>query len=218
MDTEIKCVVCDLGGVYFTAGTHLAVEKIKDLIEADAATAREVDRIFIGAYRDIGHDYRSGDVTAEEFWTQTKARLKVNDEVARQMERIWWSSYVPNEGMPELIRALKATGQYHLVIFSGNIKERIEYLDARYHILEVFDDWVMSYDYHLDKDTLEFYEVLLDKIPHAPAETVLIDDYRKYCRMAEGLGMHAIKFTDHLALRADLAKLGMEIPSTDEDT
>ncbi len=208
---DIKTIVFDLGGVFFTSGTHLAVEKIKDYLDIqDGSLAKEVDRVFIGGYEDLGHIYRNGDLTHDEFWHKAQERLGFKEEDIPVLEKIWHSSYVPHEGMPQLVKLLRQERKYHLVIFSGNIKERIEYLQKHYRLLDLFDDWVMSYDYHTNKDEIKFYRILLEKIPHPPENVLLIDDLRKYCRIAESLGMHAVKFTNVDRLIEDLGKFGVD--------
>ncbi|MHA1734165.1 MAG: HAD family hydrolase [Promethearchaeota archaeon] len=210
---DVKTIVFDLGGVFFTSGTSLAVEQIKEYLglgRRDRKLEQEVNRIFIGAHRDIGHDYRNGDLTHDEFWSEVERRLGIDPAQARALEEIWHASYVPNEGMPELVRGLKQTGKYHLFIFSGNIKERIEYLDEEYQLLDLFDGWVMSYDHHANKDELRFYEILLEEIPDPPENTVLVDDNPRYCRIANGLGVHGLVFKGAAALREELTRLGVE--------
>lgn len=210
-DGQVQTVAFDLGGVFFTSGTRPAVKEMFEILGLKDDRARfELERALVGGYRDVGADYRMGKLSRDQFWSIVRERVPFDEDLVSKLEEVWFSHYVPNEGVPELVEELKDAG-YFLVAFSGNVKERVEWLDRKYNFRRLFDEEVYSYDWGLDKEMVEFYEVLLDRVRGGPAATVLVDDYEKYCRVARRLGMRALRFTGSRRLRADLAALGVEV-------
>jgi len=101
--------------------------------------------------------------------------------------------------MHELIKKLKGQN-YRLIIFSGNIRERITFLDKRYGFSKYFDDYLYSFDYEINKDDIRFYKELLKHINCEPNEAILIDDEKKNINYAHSIGLNGILYyyTQHL--------------------
>ena len=143
---DIKTLVFDLGGVFFTRGTNLAIEKIIDLY--DIEKHHLLREFFRDGYKKEGQRIRLGTITMDEFEKKLIENFSIRENEIHHMRQIWFGSYVPNYGMEELINELGKN--YRLVIFSGNIRERVDFLDNRYNFLEKFDDYVFSFDYQKD--------------------------------------------------------------------
>ena len=88
--------------------------------------------------------------------------------------------------MFDLIKSLKKN--YRLVVFSGNVKRRIDFLNKRYNFRKYFDDYVFSYTFHHDKEEIEFYYELLKHINCKLNQALLIDDSNKAVKMARTIG------------------------------
>ena len=63
----IKTVICDLGGVYFTDGSSTAIEQIAATYQIPEENVRSV---LMG---DLGTEYRTGEITADQFWDRARA-------------------------------------------------------------------------------------------------------------------------------------------------
>lgn len=106
--------------------------------------------------------------------------------------------------MFDLLKSLKK--YYRLVVFSGNVKMRIEFLNNRYDFLKYFDDYVFSFIYHHNKEEIEFYYELLKLINCEPNHALWIDDSSKAVKMARSIGLNAIVFYYPEKLIKDLEK------------
>jgi len=84
----IKAVVFDLGGVYFTNGTSIAIKKFEDMLGIPTERLLEV----FGEERGLGRDYRLGNVERKEFWSKVAETLDVDSETVKAMESIGHSS------------------------------------------------------------------------------------------------------------------------------
>ena len=202
----IKAIVFDLGGVYFKAGTAIAVKRIYGLVNADR---EKVDEIFQAPPRKEGWLYGKGKLSEEEFWRRAIEKLGMDPKLVPELKEIWHSSYEPIEGMRELVRELRK--KYRVIAFSGNVRERFEYLDRKYGLRGDFDDFVLSFEVGFHKDEREFYEALLGRIGCEPEECVFIDDKREFLEIAGSFGIKTILFGGLEQLKTDLRGLGVEV-------
>lgn len=190
LEYDIKTLIFDLGGVYFTRGSYLAIEKLADIYNIE--NIELVREIFGDRYKKEGHLLRLGLISMNEFEQRFISQFKINEEDLRHIRNIWFGSYVVHYKMEELVRELKRN--YRLVIFSGNIKERVDFLNKRYDFLKYFDDLIFSYDYQKNKNDVDFYRELIKHIECIPSQAILIDDERKNLIIARSLGIHGIQF------------------------
>ena len=206
---DIKTLVFDLGGVYFTNGTPIAIEKIKTIYRLQ--NKKLLEDLFSSDSGSIGSQVRLGLLTIDEFETKIRYKLRIPKYKNHHIWQFWFNSYVPNPHMPELIQYLSKSGKYRMVIFSGNVRERIEFLDNKYDFLEYFDDTVFSFEYQYNKRDIEFYYELLDHIKCEPEETLLIDDRDFVLTYAQSLKFNVIKYSYTDQLIEELKKYGIEI-------
>lgn len=202
----IKYIVCDLGGVYFTDGTTIALQKIKSLVKNEN---KVVDELFRQSPKKEGHLLRAGKLNSEEFWKIVAKKLNIDQNKINEIKEIWYDSYQPNEGMKELLHELRK--KFKIIVFSGNIKERIDYLEKKYSFLSEFDDFVFSFDHGMNKDDIDFYKRLLSTISAKPEECLFIDDKIEFLEMGRSLGMKTILFKDAPALKKELENYGISL-------
>ncbi|MGV9174090.1 MAG: HAD-IA family hydrolase [Promethearchaeia archaeon] len=202
----IKEIIFDLGGVFFTRGTYLAIEKIKDIYNIDSW--EKLREIFEDRSKKEGNLLRKGLITMEEFEQKFISHFDINIDNIHHIQKIWFGEYVPHYGMKDLVKKLRK--DYRLLIFSGNIRERVAFLDKRYDFLRYFDETVFSYDYQLNKRNMKFYDVLLDKLQYSPENAVLIDDEKRNVKMAKERGMNACLYYYTEQLIEELSDFGIE--------
>ena len=197
----IKTVICDLGGVYFTDGSSIAIEQI-------AGTYRipeeEVRRVLMG---DLGTEYRTGEVTAGQFWDRAKQcwNLETDNE---ELAAIWIHAYAPIAGTAKLLDRLRNAG-YELIFLSDNVQERIDYLEETYGFLHRFEDGIFSHRVGMRKPDPRIYALALEKASHPAARCVFIDDKPGMLVPAEQTGMAVIAFTGPDQLEQELENLGL---------
>ncbi len=205
MNYNIKTIIFDLGGVYFTSGSILAIEKIKEIYNIeDEALLRE---IFTDKPTTEGNLLRKGLITIDEFEEQLFKKLGINRKERKHTRYIWFGSYCVHYGIEDLLQTLKKN--YRLVIFSGNVRERIDYLDKKCNFLRYFDDTVFSFDYQKNKNDIEFYKELIKHLGCEPSESLLIDDEKKNILIARSLGINGIHYYYTEKLIDDLKKFNV---------
>ncbi|MFX1479112.1 MAG: HAD-IA family hydrolase [Promethearchaeota archaeon] len=204
---NIKTIIFDLGGVYFTPGSFLAIEKIKEIY--DINDEKLLQEIFSDKPNSEGNLLRRGLMTIDEFEEKLFSKLEINKKERKHTRYLWFGSYCIHYGIEDLLQILKK--KYRLVIFSGNVRERIEYLEKKCGFLKYFDDTVFSFDYNMNKDDIEFYKELIKHLDSESSEAILIDDEKKNIKLARTLGFNGIHYYYTEKLIEDLKKYGIII-------
>ncbi len=201
---NIRTVIFDLGGVYFTEGVRQFVRKMQERFSVDEQQVRHI------VDGELGRHYRTGEATPAQFWSEAMAFWKLDSSKLEDVKASWLEGYVPIEGTIDIIEALRGGG-YELLFLSDNAPDRVEYLESRYHFLGRFKAGVFSNLVGVRKPHPKMYEAAL-KLTATPAqECVYIDDKPPLLEPAKALGVHTIAFKDPEQLKTDLRALGVAI-------
>lgn len=200
---NIKTVIFDLGGVYFTDGTKRAIDIITQRWNLDQSKVADV---FKGK---IGTAYRESQISHEEFWRQAKETLGI-DAPMEELAEIWLNGYVPIEGTVEIIKELKEKG-YEILYLSDNVQERIDYIEEKYHFLQYFKSGVFSHIAGVRKPNPKIYQLALEESSNPAENCVYIDDKPNLLEEADKLGMATIAFVNADETRKKLIELGVNL-------
>jgi HAD superfamily hydrolase (TIGR01509 family) len=200
----IKTVVIDLGGVLFSEGKSIALDNL--------ASRHGYDRTLVGAILSSPQSIslRKGLMSDEDFWQWVQQQLPLNYD-SRLIQQEWYDGYILDPDVYELIASLRK--KYSIIAFSGNIKSRIDFLEAKYRFRHLFDIEVYSFDFHLTKPEREFVEVMIEKAGVRPEEIVYIDDNDSYAKPARELGVNVIIYCrgESSQLRQELRRYGLTL-------
>jgi HAD superfamily hydrolase (TIGR01509 family) len=201
---KIKTIVFDLGGVLFTEGKSVALEALSRNYGYDPTVVREV--LTCGRSRDM----RKGLLSEKAFWSWAEGQIP-RDYDARAIRDEWYKGYTLDQEVFELAKKLK--GDYRLVAFSENIRDRVVYLDKKYRFRALFDVEVYSYDHHAGKRDPQFLEILLTTLGDRPDEILYIDDSRDVLELAERRGLDVVHYTTGqiLRIKAAMQRLGITV-------
>jgi HAD superfamily hydrolase (TIGR01509 family) len=196
----IEAIIFDLGGVYFSAGTEIAYKR---LIKAFPELSKETIYSIIRT-GNIARDYRLGLCTKKEFWkkAQNLAGVKID---TKKFSYIWNSCYTLNKNIEKLVLRLRKN--YKIAALSGNTRERVEFLDNKYHFKKNFDVLVFSYMIQTNKPDPIAYKSVLKKLGLKSEQCLMIEDTKERAKAAEKLGMKAILYKNNLQLKTELIKL-----------
>lgn len=197
----IKTIIFDLGGVVFENGTrklrHFLNEKYK--ISPDLLTS-----IFYGEKSQL---LRAGKIEPQEFWNYISASFK-QENIGMNLEELrdmWYGLYKPNINIFTLLENLKKN--YELGIVSGNIKERILFLEERYHFKKYFDWELYSFDVGFNKPDAKLYKAIFSKTKNLSENCLYIDDKEVFLNPANNIGIKTLLFKSYEELLFDLANL-----------
>ena len=194
-------VIFDIGGVYFSDGTRIAI----DAIAAQYRIDRDAVAGFINGEQ--GREYRIGAISAEQFWRQAIGQWNIQSS-AEILALIWNSSYQVDEGTVRLVDRLRGAG-LELLYLSNNTAKKVAYLDAKFAFLQKFDDGIFSYLVNCRKPDPKIYKLLLARASHPAEACIFIDDKPANLEPAKKLGMQIIAFKNSAHLENCLKKLAL---------
>lgn len=196
----ISTIVFDLGGVLFSEGKSLLLNSL-----------REEDRAHIQKIFSSQHivALRKGLLSEKDFWSWAQEQLP-KECSAMKIRAQWYGSYILDKDVLMLVHELRK--RYRLVIFSGNIRERIDFLDGAYAFRKYFDGEVYSFEHHMDKPNSAFIDVMIRQAGVAPQSIVYIDDKEYNVAPARAKGVNALTYTsgEISFLKEKLRALGVE--------
>ncbi len=96
---------------------------------------------------------------------------------------------IPDELLQELAQ------KYQLWAISNTNKAHFEYIRARYHFLDHFRGWILSYEVGAAKPEPAIFQRALDRAGISASEALFVDDQLVNVEAARRLGMDAIHFT-----------------------
>lgn len=199
----ITTLVVDLGGVLFSEGKSVALDKL--------AAQHGYDRSLVGAILSSRQSIllRQGLMTDAAFWRWAQQQLPSSYD-SRLIQNEWYNGYILDQEIYSLVAKLR--NKYSIVAFSGNIKSRVAFLEEKYHFRHLFDIEVYSFDYHLTKPEPAFVETMISRSGARPEEIVYIDDNDTYAQPARDLGVNVIihRQRDTARLRLALMQHGVD--------
>jgi HAD superfamily hydrolase (TIGR01509 family) len=199
----IRAVAVDLGGVLFSEGKSVALDRL--------AAEHGYDRRLVGAILASPQSIllRKGLVADSEFWGWVQQQLPSNYD-ARLIKKQWYDGYILDEDIYAVIANLRK--KYSIIAFSGNVESRIAYLEEKYHFRHLFDIEVYSFDLHMTKPEPAFVEAMVAQSHVRPEEIVYIDDNDTYAQPARDLGVNVVihRQGDSVGLRAALRQYGVD--------
>lgn len=203
MKTHNRPVIfMDFGGVYFTSGTKIAMKKISKELGIPEKTFALAVR---GRHR---NDYLRGKTTAKDFWKQANKHLCLGQKQLKIVEHMWHSSFTPQKDMPQLVRRLNK--KYRVAVLSGNMKERVKFLNKRYGILRYFHHHHFTYECGFIKPDARLFRWAIRKMNLKPEDCIVIDDSKNFLAAVKKEGAKTILFRNAKHLERELKKLGVE--------
>ena len=109
----------------------------------------------------------------------------------------------------DLARALARSGRYRLMTINNESDELNRHRLEKFGLRDIFTTFFSSCWLGLLKPASRIYEVALAMSQAEPEASVFIDDRERNLEPARALGMQAIRFTDAIRLRQELAILGV---------
>jgi HAD superfamily hydrolase (TIGR01509 family) len=152
--------------------------------------------------------YNKDFITEEELWRRLAPRVKVEGEVAREL-RQWRKMLVPIPESMEILR--KVRRRYPLYYLSNVDKATTQYLQEKYHVYELFDGGVLSWQAGMRKPEMEIYQLLIQRFGLTPGKTLYIDDKEPNLVPARWVGFRAILFRSPGDLETEMLAHGVTV-------
>lgn len=185
MNTDIKAVYFDLGGVYYTDGFREGLYTIarKHGVGQKGTYDNAVDIIFTNGYL-------HGTAPEKSFWNDLAAACGIDADLTPERDTIL-GAFKPMEGMASLASRLRE----HL--FVGLLTDQTNWLyelDDRDDLLSAFDTVVNSYEEGFSKRDPEIFRVACERFGILPHEIAFFDDNPGNIERGSEFGVQAYLF------------------------
>ena len=190
MNTKIKNIIFDLGGVILDIDEKVVYQELEKLGVNVSELAHSKDFI------ETMSKFDTGIYTAPTFRKRMKALVGQEKMTDEKFDSIWNAMLldIPRERIEAIeqvkkhyrIFLMSNTNVIHYDLYVRDLQLRFGYkeFDA------LFDKSYFSFAEHLEKPDPRFFELILDHEGLLPEETLFIDDTEANIKVAQSLGIH----------------------------
>ena len=190
MNTKIKNIIFDLGGVILDIDENVVYKELEKL----GIDVHELPHS--KEFMSVMSKFDMGIYTAATFRKRIKSLLGQEKMTDQKFDTIWNAMLldIPHER----IEAIEQIKKHYKIFLMSNTNE-IHYdlyvrdLQLRFGYKEfdaLFDKSYFSFAEHLEKPDPRFFELILDHEGLLPDETLFIDDTEKNIKVAKSLGIN----------------------------
>ncbi|MEW6607546.1 MAG: HAD family phosphatase [bacterium] len=192
----IKLIIFDLGNIILNFDHNIICRKLSQISRFSPQQVYEI--IFTSGLERL---YDEGKISTRDFFKKVSNRLKLNISLTG-FKQIWQDIFWLNEGIEEILLSLR--GRYKLFLLSNTNEIHFELAMAKFDVLNLIDEYILSYQVGFSKPAKEiFYEAL--KRANVEAEKcIYIDDIKEHIASASKIGMNVILFQSISQLKMDL--------------
>lgn len=195
---RISMIVCDLGNVL------IDVKNVRAGLDVS-----KYGRFKRSAIISKINKYEKGEISTEEFytWFAKKTKQEIN---VKKLDKLFEKVFSLNEDMSYLLKDLRS--KYRLVALSNTNEANFEYIRKKYDVVNIFDDYVLSYRVGALKPDKKMYKAALDKVYKRPDNCVYIDDNENFLKAAKKFGFNTVHYKDYPDLEERLKEFGVRLP------
>ncbi len=198
----IELIIFDLGNVILPFNHYQIAEKLSRFSENEQF--RDPETIFNFLF-DFGkgaiNGYEVGKVSSLKFFESLKESLSLSISF-KEFVPIWNDIFWEDEKVSEIIYSLR--GKKRLCLLSNTNPLHFEYILSKFHVIKVFDKWILSHEVGFKKPAIEIYQIAIKWASVEPKRILFIDDIKKHVEVAVSLGMQGIHFISAEKLKEDL--------------
>ena len=202
----IQALVFDFGNVVGYFDHRLTTQR---LVSHSALPAAKLHAVING--RGVEEDYETGRLSTSDFLERIRLEGRIccaEEVIVSAYSEIFW----PNPEVCALLPELKRTQKLLLGSNTSELHAR-QFRRQFADVLKHFDAQVLSHEIGVRKPNRGFFEECLRQAGCAPGECVFIDDLESNVAGARACGWHGIVYASLEELQAELAKLGVKLPS-----
>lgn len=174
-----KLLIFDLMGVVFENISEGSAQNIKCLFSKCHNPPIDFDTFY-----EKYELFALGKITRDDFWE--------GFDNYNEIEKEHLNTYEISERLVHFIN--QAKDDYTVVALTNHPKDWIDYLNAKFHLDNLFQQIFVSGDLKVKKPSSKAFQLVLDKLGFDPSAAVLIDDQKKNVQGAKKAGMESILY------------------------
>jgi len=189
LNTEIKAVIWDMGGVLLREWDASPRQKLA--AHWGVSVEKLLHLVFLS---ESARQAALGLVSEEEHWEWIGNQVGVPAVNLREFQLEFWAGDRIDPDVSAYIAALKK--EYQTALLSNAWTQTRRILDEYYGCLGLFDHVIISAEVLLAKPDPAIYRLMLDQLKVAPGQAIFVDDLQENIDAAEKLGIHGVRFVD----------------------
>ncbi|MEO6639095.1 MAG: HAD family phosphatase [Ginsengibacter sp.] len=201
METKIKTIIFDLGGVLIDWNPRYVY---RDIFENE----EKIDWFFENI---CTHDWNEKQDAGRSLAEATQELVLKHPEYENEVRAYYgrWEEMLggPIEDTVAILGSITEGNNYNLYALTNWSAETFPVALDRYDFLKWFDGIVMSGEEKTRKPFAEIYHTLLNRYKVNPSEALFIDDSLRNVKGAEEVGIRGIHFQSPEQLLSDLKEL-----------
>jgi putative hydrolase of the HAD superfamily len=194
----IKLIIFDLGNVILNFDHMIICRKLSKISKYSASKICEI--MFSS---DLQRLYDQGKIESYDFFKKVSDKLNIKISF-NDFKLIWEDIFSLNQGMSELLLSLKR--RYKIFLLSNTNEMHFEYIKNKFKVIEIIDEYILSYKLGITKPDKRIYYEALKKANLSSYESIYIDDIKEYVITANKIGMIGIHFKSIKKLKKELIK------------
>ena len=151
-------------------------------------------------------DFELGKINSEEFYNKITNDLCLKMSF-KDFKAAYCNIFPLNENVAGIIKKLKKN--YRLVLLSNTDKLHFEFIKNKYKIVDIFDEYVLSYKEGCRKPNPLIFLKAIKKAKAMPFNCLYFDDIPEFVLAARMLGIKAFQYKNFEKLKNDLKKAGV---------
>lgn len=159
-----------------------------------------------GKFEESSRRLDKGIISDEGFYRELG---ELSGRSAESVRAVFSQTDQIDKELVKLIAGLR--GHYKLGLLSNSSGPYLRPILDEHGLTELFDAIAISAEVGLIKPEPEIFQHILEELGVDAAEAVFIDDNPRNIEGAKRLGIRGVVYTGEAALRAELARLGIEV-------
>lgn len=196
----IKAVIFDLGGVILRTENKTSRA---ELAARYGMTYDELDDFVFHSPSAAGAT--EGRITEDQHWQDVARRLNLSPEELPAFIAAFWGGDVIDQELYRFIGGLRP--RYRTALLSNAWSGARQAMEEKYHVLDVFDLTVFSYEVNLAKPSPAIFQLVLDRLGVEPHQAIFVDDFLANVEAARALGIYGVHFHNSVQARAEILSL-----------
>ena len=197
----IKCVIFDLGKVTINFDETPTFKKWSS---CGKYSFEEVKNYYKNS--SVRKSFERGEITSKQFYEKFVEDLKLKINL-KDFEKCYCDIFSRNLEVEKIIKSFK--GKVKLVLLSNTNEWQYKYAKKRYKIIDMFDEYVLSYKVGMRKPNPFIFLEAIKKSKTMPWKCAYFDDIKEFVVMARLMGIRAYQYKNKEQLRKDLNNLNV---------
>jgi HAD superfamily hydrolase (TIGR01509 family) len=184
----LKAVIFDFGGVLVRTEDRTPR---RELAKGLGMSYAEIDQLVFSSLS--GKQAALGLISALQHWEEIGKNLRLTPTELKDFRSRFFAGDRLDWELIEAIR--KWRGRYQIALLSNAWDDLRNYLQGTWHIMDDFDQIIISAEVGYTKPDHRIYQLALERLEISPGQALFVDDFIENVEAARQVGLQAVHFS-----------------------